>query len=69
MTNQKTGNGKNNGNSKNNGNRNKQRQVLMGFGWVWVEKRVSPLRSAMKLRCFGRNDGVWVGGDEQQQQQ
>ncbi len=28
----------------------------MGFGSVWVEKRISPLRSAMKLRCFGRND-------------
>ncbi len=33
----------------------------MGLGSVWVEKRVSPLRSAMKLRCFDRNDGVVDG--------
>lgn len=26
-----------------------------------VEKRVSPLRSAMRLHCSGRNDIVWVG--------
>ncbi len=31
---------------------------------VWVEKRVSPLRSAMKLRCFGRNDGFMKGAEK-----